>query len=109
MPELVQGLVSTIIPAYNRPEMLRDAVESVQAQTYRPIGILISDDGSRGRRAGREEPESDLPPILSGPAECGTSHDVADGTFPIENRGGYATAEFWLGCSILAMSGGPIR
>jgi glycosyltransferase involved in cell wall biosynthesis len=40
------GLVSTIIPVYNRARMLREAVESVLAQTYRPIEILIVDDGS---------------------------------------------------------------
>ncbi|QDV43149.1 GalNAc(5)-diNAcBac-PP-undecaprenol beta-1,3-glucosyltransferase [Stieleria neptunia] len=39
-------LVSTIIPVFNRPEMLKSAVESVLAQTYRPIEILIADDGS---------------------------------------------------------------
>jgi glycosyltransferase involved in cell wall biosynthesis len=46
MPETVEGLVSTIIPVHNRPEMLREAVESVLAQTYRPIEVIISDDGS---------------------------------------------------------------
>ncbi len=46
MPEVVSNLVSTIIPVYNRPEMLREAVESVLAQTYRPIEVIISDDGS---------------------------------------------------------------
>ena len=39
-------LVSTIIPVYNRPEMLKEAVESVIQQTYRPIEIIIVDDGS---------------------------------------------------------------
>lgn len=43
---MIQGLVSTIIPVHNRPEMLREAVESVLAQTYRPIEIVIVDDGS---------------------------------------------------------------
>jgi glycosyltransferase involved in cell wall biosynthesis len=42
----VRGLVSTIIPVYNRPAMLREAVASVLAQTYRPIEIIIVDDGS---------------------------------------------------------------
>lgn len=46
MPEVVSGLVSTIIPVYNRPEMLCEAAASVLAQTYRPIEIIISDDGS---------------------------------------------------------------
>jgi len=39
-------LVTTIIPVFNRPAMLVEAVESVLAQTYRPIEIIIVDDGS---------------------------------------------------------------
>ena len=39
-------LVSTIIPVRNRPDLLREAVASVFAQTHRPIEILIVDDGS---------------------------------------------------------------
>lgn len=41
-----EGLVTTIIPVYNRAAMLAEAVGSVLAQTYRPIEILIVDDGS---------------------------------------------------------------
>jgi hypothetical protein len=40
------GLVSTVIPVYNRPAMLETAVQSVLAQSWRPIEILIVDDGS---------------------------------------------------------------
>lgn len=40
------GLVSTIIPVHNRPDMLSEAIESVLTQTYRPIEIIIVDDGS---------------------------------------------------------------
>lgn len=39
-------LVSTIVPVFNRSAMLREAVASVLAQTYRPIEILIIDDES---------------------------------------------------------------
>src|SRR5882724_7513102 len=43
---MIDSLVSTIIPVYNRAAMLREAVSSVVAQTYRPIEIIIVDDGS---------------------------------------------------------------
>lgn len=42
----VAGLVSTVVPVFNRPGALVEAVASVLAQTYRPIEILIVDDGS---------------------------------------------------------------
>ena len=43
---MIAGLVSTIIPVHNRPELLIEAVESVLDQAYRPIEIVIVDDGS---------------------------------------------------------------
>lgn len=43
---MIEGLVSTIIPVFNRATMLREAVASVLAQTWRPIEIIIVDDGS---------------------------------------------------------------
>ena len=39
-------LVSVIIPVYNRTGLLREAVQSALAQTYRPIEVIIVDDGS---------------------------------------------------------------
>ncbi len=46
MSEIIPDLVTTIIPVYNRPEMIHKAVESVLDQTYRPIEIILVDDGS---------------------------------------------------------------
>jgi glycosyltransferase involved in cell wall biosynthesis len=43
---IVPGLVTTILPVHNRPAMLAAAVESVLAQSYRPVEVLIVDDGS---------------------------------------------------------------
>lgn len=44
--EMKESVVSTIIPVYNRPVLLKEAVASVLAQTYRPVEIIIVDDGS---------------------------------------------------------------
>jgi glycosyltransferase involved in cell wall biosynthesis len=42
----VSGMVSTIIPVFNRADLLREAVASVLSQTYSPIEVIIVDDGS---------------------------------------------------------------
>ena len=42
----VPGLVSVVLPVYNHAAMLRGAVESVLAQTYRDFELIIVNDGS---------------------------------------------------------------
>ena len=44
--ESKKGLVSVIIPVYNREELVREAIQSVYEQTYRPIECIVVDDGS---------------------------------------------------------------
>lgn len=44
-------LVSVIIPVFNRQVYILDAIESVYRQTYRPIEVLVVDDGSTDETA----------------------------------------------------------
>ncbi|QSG11345.1 Glycosyl transferase family 2 [Halapricum desulfuricans] len=39
-------LVSVVVPTYDRPVKLRRAVETVRAQTYRPVELVVVDDHS---------------------------------------------------------------
>ncbi|MBN1629983.1 MAG: glycosyltransferase family 2 protein [Thermoleophilia bacterium] len=41
-----EGLVSVILPTFNRSRLLLESLESVRRQRYRPIELLIIDDGS---------------------------------------------------------------
>jgi len=43
----VRPLISVVIPAYNAVKFLSEAVASVRAQSYRPLELIIVDDGSR--------------------------------------------------------------
>ena len=56
MDQVKEGVVSTVIPVFNRSDLLVQAVESVLNQTYRSFEVIISDDGSTDDtpRIGRE-------------------------------------------------------
>ncbi len=46
MKKLSKDLVSVIIPTFNRCGFLQEAVDSVLRQSYRPLEVIIVDDGS---------------------------------------------------------------
>ena len=57
--------VSVIIPTYNRCAMLREAIDSVRAQSFRAYELIVIDDGSTDATAehlARPEVSVPLPP-----------------------------------------------
>ncbi len=46
MAEAAAGLVSVIVPVYNGARFLRAALDSIMAQTYAPLELVVVDDGS---------------------------------------------------------------
>ena len=46
MSEAVAGLVSVIMPVFNGERFLRQALDSVVAQDYAPLELIVVDDGS---------------------------------------------------------------
>jgi glycosyltransferase involved in cell wall biosynthesis len=44
-------LISCIVPVFNGERYLKEALDSILAQTYRPLQILVVDDGSTDRSA----------------------------------------------------------
>lgn len=83
---MIPGLVSAIIPTHNRPDYLREAVDSVFAQTYPLIEILIIDDGSSDEGAATKFA---LKPYLSLSSSSPRKHKV---TYLYQKNSGLTSA-----------------
>ncbi len=46
-------LVSVIVPTYNRASVIGEAIDSILSQSYRPVEIVVIDDGSSDDTASR--------------------------------------------------------
>ncbi|WP_369849339.1 glycosyltransferase family 2 protein [Granulimonas faecalis] len=80
----VQPLVSVVVPTFSRPEMLLQALASVNEQTYDNLEIIIVDDNGRGTRK-QLETENIISDYKIGPGR--TLHYIIR-----ENNGGGAQA-----------------
>ena len=43
----MKPLVSVIVPIYNAAPYLRETLDSIMASTYRPLEVVMVDDGSK--------------------------------------------------------------
>lgn len=50
MIERTAGMVSVVVPVFNRPVQLVEAVDSAIAQDHRPLEVIVVDDGSTDGR-----------------------------------------------------------
>lgn len=63
-------LVSVVVPVYNGERFVGECLDSLSAQTYRPLEIIIADDGSTDRSAEIAEQHTALPIVLREPHRC---------------------------------------
>ena len=70
---MVVDSVSVIVPHFNRPDLVREALLSIHAQTVKPAEVLLVDDGSSPEHQEKLTSLSDLATILVSPQNAGVS------------------------------------
>lgn len=93
---MTQPLVSIIIPTYSRPENLCRAIESVLAQTYHPIEIIVVDDNGLGTPF-QEETERKLTEYIRNGQITYIKHKVNKNGSAARNTGFHASKGDFIG------------
>src|SRR5206468_2542019 len=75
-------LVSVIVPTYNRVDLAAEAFDSVWRQTYRPVELLVVDDGSTEDVAG----------VVEGLQQCSAGDDSFQVRFLVQQHAGAPAA-----------------
>jgi len=68
---MVVGSVTVVVPHYNRPDFVREALLSIRNQTVKPAEILLVDDNSTPENQDKLRDLSSLATILSTPRNVG--------------------------------------
>ena len=81
-----ESLISCIIPVYNGERYLREAIDSILAQTYRPLEVIVADDGATDGSAAIVSSYGDrvrylFQPNAGPPAACNLGLRAAQGDF----------------------------
>lgn len=71
------ALVSAIVPTFNRGEAMRPSIESILEQTYRPLELVIVDDGST----------NDTPQVIQRMGELAREQGIEFQTMRQDNAG----------------------
>jgi GT2 family glycosyltransferase len=68
---MVVNSVSVVVPHYNRPDFIRDALLSIHGQTVKPAEVLLVDDSSSPENREKLKDLSSLATILTTPRNVG--------------------------------------
>lgn len=86
--DFVQGLVSVIIPTYNRYELLNHSIKSVLANTYKQVEIIVVNDCSTDQRYYSGELEKyEKTTVIHLPVNMRVKHNVSSAQGITRNYG----------------------